>query len=150
MKKLLVVLITIIMSMLLGSCTVITDDGAFEKYKNDFETINDLMLDVELTEDKAVYPVTGDGKIMDLYDFPYELNDGQMYSLNHISEAFIMDFSCIEITENRISYKGEGNQMYVYSMDGKKPNYFHYKGDNISFSADSLGDNWYYCYAKIR
>ena len=40
--------------------------------------------------------------------------------------------------------------MYVYSKDGKKPKYFHSKGDDVSFSIGDLGDNWYYCNARIR
>lgn len=150
MKKLSVILITIIMAVLLCSCTVVSDNGVFDEYKSDFETINHLMLDIELIEDKVGYLVTDDGNSVNIYDFPYELNESQLHSLNQISKAFKMDFSYIEITENRISYKGEGNQMYVYSKEGKKPNYFHYEGDNIRFSAKSFGDNWYYCYAKIR
>ncbi len=151
MKKVLSVFVPIIISVLLCSCAVISNDGAFENHKKDFEIINDLMLSVESSEDNGYLLIFDDEKtVTELYGFPCELDDSELYSLNQIADAFYMSFDYIEITENRISYKGEGNQMYVYSMDGKKPKYFHYKGDNIRFSVENLGDNWYYCYAFLR
>ena len=160
MKKSLLVSALIIMFLLacpwiIYSCsasfTVVSDNGAFEEYKTDFEIINDLMLSVDLVEDEEIYSLEFDnGKVTGLYKFPYELNDSQLYSLNQIHDAFSNDFSVIRIIENRIDYTGDGAEMYVYSKDGKKPKYFHYKGDNISFSTESLGENWYYCHARIR
>ena len=160
MKKMLLVSSLIIVLILVSpfiiySCSVsfsvASDNGAFEEYKIDFEIINDLMLSVDLVEDEEVYLLEFDnGKVTGLYKFPYELNDNQLYSLNQIHDAFSNDFSVIRITENRIDYTGDGAEMYVYSKDGKKPKYFHYKGDNMSFSTESLGENWYYCHARIR
>lgn len=151
MKKVLFIFVPVIISLLLCSCIVHSDNGAFEKHKKDFEIINDLMLSVESGEDDGYLLVFDEeNTVTELYGFPYELDDSQLYSLNQIVDAFFMSFDYIEITENRISYKGEGNQMYVYSKDGKKPKYFHCKGDNISFSVEDLGDNWYYCFARIR
>lgn len=65
------------------------------------------MLSVKSGEEDSYFLVFDEEKtVTGLYKFPYEVNESQLYSLNHIADAFYMSFEYIEITENRISYKG--------------------------------------------
>lgn len=150
MKRNLFVFVTIIISLLFSACYVRSNDGVFEAYKEDFETINNLMLNIELNKDE-LFLVTFEDTVADIYNFPIELNEKQLHSLKQINNAFFgYDFSQIEIIENRISYGGEGYVMYIYSKDGKKPKYFYYEGDKVRFSTEYLGDNWYYLHTNYR
>ena len=71
-------------------------------------------------------------------------------SLSNVKQAFNYDFSIISITETRISYGGEGYEMFVYSLDGEKPKYFWSDDRNKPFNIYSLGDDWYYLFLKQR
>lgn len=151
MKKIIFVLISIILSLLLCSCSTISNDNNFEICTEDFEAINDVLLSIETEKDRLLFSVVDeDGKDTEINKFPVELDENQSYSLNKISDAFTTDFSFIEITETRIAYGGEGSDMLVYSIDGKRPKYFYFKGDKIDFSVKKLGNNWYFCHARIR
>ena len=71
-------------------------------------------------------------------------------SLSNVKQAFNYDFSIISITESRISYGGEGYEMFVYSLDEEKPKYFWSDDRNKPFGIYSLGDDWYYLFLKQR
>ena len=71
-------------------------------------------------------------------------------SLSNVKQAFNYDFSIISITETRISYGGEGYEMFVYSLDEEKPKYFWSDDRNKPFNIYSLGDDWYYLFLKQR
>lgn len=151
MKKIIFVLISIILSLPLCSCSTVSNDNDSGICTDDFEAINDVLLSIETEKDITLFSVASEkGKNTEIYDFPIELNENQLYSLNKISDAFTTDFSFIAITENRISYGGEGNDMFVYSIDGKRPKYFYHKGDKVDFSVENLDNNWYFCHARIR
>ena len=64
-------------------------------------------------------------------------------AFNSVKEAIAYDFSIIYITNERVSYCGLGNRMYVYSRNGKKPNYFYSKDDGVIYITYKLKDNWY-------
>lgn len=153
MKKIIFILISTLLSLslLLCSCSVSSNDNNLEICTDDFEAINNLLLSIETKKDRLVFSViTQNGKNTEIHNFPIELDENQSNSLNQISNAFSTDFSFIEITENRITYGGEGNDMFIYSINGKAPKYFYFKGDNINFSVKNLGNSWYFCHAKIR
>ncbi len=153
MKKIIFILIITLLSLslLFCSCSVSSNNSNLEICTDDFEAINDLLLSIETNKDKLIFSVIAqNGKNTEIYNFPIELNENQLNSLNQIANAFSTDFSFIEITENRITYGGEGSDMFVYSINGKTPKYFYFKGDNINFSVKELENNWYYCHAKIR
>lgn len=153
MKKLLFILISTLLSLslLFCSCSVTSDNSNLEICTDDFEAINDLLLSIETNKDRLLFSViVQNEENTEINNFPLELDTNQSDSLNRIANAFSTDFSFIEITENRIAYGGEGSDMFVYSINGKAPKYFYYKGDNINFSVKELENNWYYCHAKIR
>lgn len=65
--------------------------------------------------------------------------------------AFSQDFSFINVTKERISYGGEGNFMYVYTIDGQKPTYFYSKDSDVaSFKTIHLKGNWYLLVNRAR
>lgn len=153
MKKVVFILISTLLSLslLLCSCSSASNNSNLQVCTDDFEAINDILLSIETKKDKLVFSVkTQKEKNTEIHDFPIELDENQLNSLNQIANAFSTDFSFIEITENRISYGGEGSDMFVYSKDGKKPKYFYFKGDKVDFSVENLGNNWYFCHARIR
>lgn len=140
----------LLLSLCLCSCSSNSTNADVGICTADFKAINDVLSDIETREDELYSVIHNEEGNFEIYDFPVELNENQLYSLNQISNAFSTDFSFIKITENRITYGGNGTDMFVYSKDGKKPEYFYYKGDKIRFSVQKLGDNWYYCDAWIR
>ncbi len=87
---------------------------------------------------------TEDGKV-GLYE------NGNIYPEQEIQNAFNnilnafqhYEFSFVEITPERVSYGGLGYRMYVYSRNGKVPDYFYHKGDRMDEDCYYLGDNWY-------
>ena len=94
------------------------------------------------------------GKVEKLYSGYSEeyicLTEDIKESLNNVKQTFYYGFSMISITENRISYGGEGYEMFVYSLDGKKPKYFWHNDRNNSFKIYSLGDDWYLLSLRLR
>lgn len=150
MKRVLIIISTFIYLLLvLSSCS--SDNFNLKISTDDFEAINDLLLSLETKEDRLSFSViTQNKKNIEIYNFPVELDEKQLDSLNNMANAFSTDFSFIEITENRIAYGGDGNEMFVYSINGETPKYFYFKGDNINFSSEYLGNNWFFCCAKIR
>lgn len=150
MKKIFVS-ISIVLLLCLCSCSSTSNDNNFEICTEDFEAINNVLLNIDPDNDRLLFSVVSeDGKDTEIYNFPIELNENELHSLNRLSDTFKTDFSFIEITEERISYGGEGGDMLVYSIEGKTPKYFHYVGDRIDFSVKSLGHKWYFCHARIR
>lgn len=138
-------------TLLLCSCSAASYHGDLRLCTDDFEAINDKLLSLETQKEKTLFSViTQKGKNTEIYHFPVELNERQLNSLNQLADAFSTDFSFIEITEARITYGGDGGDMFVYSIDGSTPNYFYYAGDNVRFSVESLGNNWYFCHARLR
>lgn len=86
----------------------------------------------------------------DYYDDYISLDENIIKYFSIVKKSFKYDFSIISITSTRISYGGEGYEMYVYSLDGKKPNSFWPDKNTSSFSTYYLGDNWYYLFLKVR
>ena len=60
------------------------------------------------------------------------------------------DFEFIEYTPDRVSFQGDGQNMVVYSINGKIPNYFFYKGDKMSFRVYDVRNKWYILIANLR
>ena len=117
----------------------------FAKYKADFETVNSYMLenfDVSPGEDREFVSITPRGNVS-IDDHP-ELDKEMKEALYRTSIPFYgYDYSFITVTKERVSYCGDGYRMYVYSRNGKVPDYYFYKGDGMHPETCRLGDNWY-------
>ena len=119
----------------------------FQKYKEDFILINDYILEnYSHLDDESIHVCVENMEITQLF------NDGEDIFLppeikaafNSIHEAFLnYEFSFVEITEDRISYGGLGYRMYVFSRNGKVPDYFYSPDDNMHEEVYALGDDWY-------
>ncbi len=119
----------------------------FQKYQGDFILINDYILEnYSHLEDESILVCVENREITQLF------NDGEDIFLppeikaafNSIHEAFLnYEFSFVDITEDRISYGGLGYRMYVFSRNGKVPNYFYSPDDNMHEEIFVLGNDWY-------
>ena len=123
---------------------------AFDINRSDFDKLNQFFEDQyssantnELTFVICVSKETGKQEYICITEDIIE-------SLSNVKQAFNYDFSIISITETRISYGGEGYEMFVYSLDEEKPKYFWSDDRNKPFNIYSLGDDWYYLFLKQR
>lgn len=89
-------------------------------------------------------------EIVGLYEFPIAVADKQVEYLNVINDLMGKDFEAIWVFENRISFLGDGHNLYVYSFDGAKPEFYHFPDDGVRFNVQNLGDNWFYLHANLR
>lgn len=158
------IIITMIFCFSLSSCRqnnsqLNSKQVAFDINRSDFDKLNQFFEDQyssantnELTFVICVSKETG--KIEKLYSGYLQeyicITEDIVESLNNVKQAFNYDFSIISITETRISYGGEGYEMFVYSLDGEKPKYFWSDDRNKPFRIYSLGDDWYYLFLKQR
>lgn len=165
MKKILALLIVLLLCISSTGCRVSQGKNkeywqvAFEINKSSFEKTNEFLLEqYSLAKtDRLTFALSllkPEKKIDKIYSgylhgYIY-LDDETKQLLTDISTVFRYDFSTISVEKKRISYYGEGNEMFVYSLDGKKPKTFWPDGTKAKFSTYSLGDNWYYLFLKQR
>jgi len=71
-------------------------------------------------------------------------------AINKVKILFKYDFSSIIISQDRISFVGQGNERYVYLRKGGIPYYFFDKNSNDRFTCSSLGNGWFYLYLNVR
>ena len=153
MKKIIMILtpITIIISItfFVLFSFVFRHDGEetefFKKYQSDFELITEYIIDNYDTQTKDSLGVYWENGTVYLYDDHAVLLDRDLRNaFDNILNAFKnYEFSFVDITPERISYGGLGCRMYVYSRNGKAPDYFYYEGDAVNEDCFYLGDNWY-------
>ena len=123
----------------------------FEACKEEFEVVNDYIINNFDYEEKESIVISRDGEphkygdIVSLYnDGDIELSEELKEAFNKIDDAFEgYDFSYLEVTKDRISYGGLGYRMYVFSRNGKAPDYYYYPGDGMHHETFRLTDNWY-------
>ena len=116
----------------------------FQKYKEDFILINEYILETFPNIDSIYVCVEGREITSIFIDEEIFLPPEIKAAFNSIHEAFLnYEFSFVEITEDRISYGGLGYRMYVFSRNGKVPNYFYSPDDNMHEKVYALGDDWY-------
>lgn len=117
----------------------------FKIYQNDFELITEYIIDNHDTQTKDSLGVYWENGTVYLYDDHAVLLDRDLRNaFDNILNAFKnYEFSFVDITPERISYGGLGYRMYVYSRNGKVPDYFYHKGDGMNEDCFYLGDNWY-------
>ena len=124
----------------------------FTKYKADFETVNNYILenfDISPDEDKKNVFIEPRGNVS-IDDHP-ELDKEMKEALYRTSIPFKWyDYSFISVTKERVSYCGDGYRMYVYSRNGKVPDYYFHKGDGMRPEIYRLGDNWYLLKVHFR
>lgn len=127
------------------------ETAKFEEYKAEFEAINDYIIENFDCDEMNSILVCRDGEgevygdIISLYDNgDIELSDELQTYFNKIDDAFDgYDFSFVDVSKDRISYCGLGYRMYVYSRNGKAPDYYYYRGDGMHHETFKLTDNWY-------
>ena len=116
----------------------------FQMHKEDFILINEYILETFPNIDSIYVCVEGREITSIFIDEEIYLPPEIKAAFNSIHEAFLnYEFSFVEITEDRISYGGLGYRMYVFSRNGKVPNYFYFPGDNMHEEVYALGDDWY-------
>ena len=117
----------------------------FINYYNDNGSIDSLSFSFSENDNGQIEKIY-DGN---LYEY-VELPENIIKAFSEIKCIFKYDFSYIFINNYRISYGGNGNEMYVFSRDGSKPKYFFSEDEDTNFSVYSLSDNWYYLFLKVR
>ncbi len=116
----------------------------FQKYQEGFILINEYILKTFPEEDFVYVCVEGREITSIFIDEKIYLPPEIKAAFNSIHEAFLnYEFSFVEITEDRISYGGLGYRMYVFSRNGKVPDYFYSPDDNMREEVFALGDDWY-------
>lgn len=166
MKYIKVFIFTIIIIFSFCSCSCSQHSNDFDSKKNtfninkdSFDKLNQYFLEqfsyIDNNELNFAFSVSKEtGKIEKLYSSysqEYIYLDKEIIELlNNIRNLFDYDFSIVSITSTRISYGGEGNEMYVYSLDGNKPKYFWEDNKAASFTIYTLDENWYYLFLKQR
>ena len=133
--------------------------SSFNNNKESFTKLNEYLLDCYSSVDtnELIFAFTFSdetGQVSEIYSgYSHEyvyLDEDTIEHFDNARKAFAYDFSIIYITDTRISYGGDGNEMFVYSLDGKKPKYFWSDEKKHHFSTYSLGDNWYYLFLRQR
>ena len=125
----------------------------FLAYETAFESLKDFILSVDLDlqdDERKFYLIVQDesGTIIELYDFPIELEKEDLDLLNYIRGMYVQDFHAITVTNKRISFQGSGSEMVVYSIDDKRPTYFYHEDDGIHFTVTKLLKHWYFLYIQ--
>lgn len=126
----------------------------FETYKEDFEKINKYIIEnySNSPEENYILIDTQIYQIVGLYDGGKIALDKEIkLSLNSIVPAFDgYDFSFIQVSDGRVAYGGEGYRMYVYSRNGKIPNYYYNESDGMHPDVYKLDGNWYLLKVNFR
>lgn len=133
-------------------------DAWFEEYKYDFNVINNYIIKnfghMADEDDNSLMLVEENGYATALYDKGENilLPDELVTAFRNVDEAFKpWGYDSITITKERISYEGLGKKMFVYSRNGKIPNYFYSEDDGIdNYSRCILPDNWYLLEHNVR
>ncbi len=129
----------------------------FSQFKDDAEAVNRYIIEnfghTAITNDNLIFVSQENGKVVGLYDSKdVEIPRHMLDAFNNIKDRMNQsdtDFF-IDITEDRISYGGASNHMYVYSRNGKTPSYFYNEGDGMHPDVYELGDNWYLLKVNFR
>lgn len=149
-----------IFSLILVLCFVLTGcysnlgkKDIFKRYEDDFEVIKDVFVTANLDlgeRGEKIYSLIQNeqGVITGLFSCPIHLTQEEYASLNRLAEMFTQSFNFIAVTNNRISFGGDGAQMIVYSADGKRPSYFHAEDDGVRYRVEKLSEHWFYLYMK--
>ncbi len=124
----------------------------FKKHKDDFELITEHIIENYDTESEDSVMVYWENDVPYLYNnSPITLKDDLVNAFNNIVDAFQhYEFSFVDITPDRISYGGLGHRMYVYSRNGKVPDYFYFKGDDMNYTCYRVDENWYLLRNNVR
>lgn len=164
MKYIKVFIFTIIIIFSFCSCSQHSNDfdskkNTFNINKDSFDKLNQYFLEqfssIDTNELNFAFSVSKEtGRIEKLYssylhEYIY-LEEDIIELLSNVNNSFNYDFSIVSVTNTRISYGGEGNEMFVYSLDGSKPRYFWEDNEKASFSIYVLDENWYYLFLKQR
>ena len=164
MKYIKVFIFTIIIVFSFCSCSQHSNDfdskkNTFNINKDSFDKLNQYFLEqfssIDNDELNFAFSVSKEtGRIEKLYssylhEYIY-LEEDIIELLSNVNNSFNYDFSIVSVTNTRISYGGEGNEMFVYSLDGSKPRYFWEDNEKASFSIYVLDENWYYLFLKQR
>lgn len=161
MKRSAVLVFCVLICFLFCSCS--TDhnkQGVFDTNKASFEMLNEYLLNYHSScsqeeEVRFAFSFASQTGLVDKiysgYTNEYIFLDNDIQeAFRNVKKCFTYDFSYISVTDNRISYGGEGNEMYVYVLKGDKPDYFFSSTKKSSFSTYNLGNNWYYLFLKVR
>ena len=164
MKYIKVFIFTIIIIFSFCSCSQHSNDidskkNTFNINKDSFDKLNQYFLEqfssIDTNELNFAFSVSKEtGRIEKLYssylhEYIY-LEEDIIELISNVNDSFNYDFSIVSVTNTRISYGGEGNEMFVYSLDGSKPRYFWEDNEKASFSIYVLDENWYYLFLKQR
>ena len=156
MKYIKVFIFTIIIVFSFCSCSQHSNDSdsiknTFNINKDSFDKLNQYFLEqfssIDNNELNFAFSVSKEtGRIEKLYssylhEYIY-LEEDIIELLSNVNNSFNYDFSIVSITNTRISYGGEGNEMFVYSLDGSKPRYFWEDNKEASFSIYARYRNW--------
>ena len=133
-------------------------DAWFEEYKYDFNLINNYIIEnfghMADEDDNSLMLVEENGYVTALFDKGENilLTDELVTAFRNVDEAFKpWGYDSITITKERISYEGLGKKMFVYSRNGKIPDYFYSEDDGIdNYSRCILPDNWYLLEHNVR
>lgn len=126
----------------------------FEEERQAFEYVADYV--VELSEQyektnmrisvcpsngKRIFRFTNNEEIIEP-----ELNNELRENIDRIEEAFANFYwEKILITTQGVSFSIEGNNIaFIYTFDGKSPNYMNSPEEKFDIKSWSLGDGWYY------
>ena len=164
MKYIKVFIFTVIVIFSFCSCSQHSNDFDLKKdvfyvNKDSFDKLNQYFLEqfssIDSNELNFAFSVSKEtGRIEKLYSsYTHEFIDLEKdisELLSNVNNSFNYDFSIVSITNTRISYGGEGNEIFVYSLDGSKPKYFWDDNKESSFSIYDLGENWYYLFLRQR
>ena len=165
MKKVLIILLTLALCVVSTACDISQNKSkeqwqtSFDINKVYFEELNNFLIEQYNKVDQESVSfyfssLKNNNQIESLLPSYTEerlyIDDNIKTLFLNVKKAFRYDFSIITIDKNRISYYGEGNEMFVCSLDEKKPKTFWPDGAKANFSMYSLGDNWYYLFLKQR
>ena len=133
----------------LSGCTKKNTEATeiFKEHKSSFTEINNLMIEFLNDGQEGIYSIEKDDEhfIVSLYHNGKDitLSDSQLKAVNDINELYTSDFSTIYVSADRIAYGGLGREMYVYTFDGNKPDYYYSNDGKDAFKTYQLSDNWY-------
>jgi len=127
MKQFVSLFLLIFLVCLVG-CNHKEIDERFEKCREQFCTVKDRSLalengdyDFRIENQKvlAVFQFSNDNQ-KTIIDF----SELEITCINIIRESISTDFSFIRVTDEAIFFGGIGSEIYVYSKNGKSPEYF--------------------------
>lgn len=153
MKRKYLLFISIIAIVLCACTSPNTRAVVFFDYQADFERLKDFMLDERNVDGEyetygIVYDI--DGKISGIHGISQDLGKAELKSLNNLLNAFKTDFSFIGVGEGRVSFGGNGNDMFVYTVDDSIPKWFYSPNDRMRYTKEKLYNNWYHLYNNAR